>query len=171
MWQEKPEPFRRIPGNPETIFWDGLGCSACLAAEGRCEIWARLLTEGNMAARFLDIKEMEDLARKAKFQPEAMAALLPCSLRQLQRFFEKKFGQTPTKWTRELRCRLARRLIEQGWSNKAVAAELNFGNESHLCHDFKRIYGAAPQTFGPRFGSRSDLSGTDDVVSRQECRS
>jgi hypothetical protein len=45
-----------------------------------------------------------------------------------------QFKKTPVAWTRELRCELARKLIEEGWRNKAVAAELHFANDSHLCN-------------------------------------
>jgi AraC-like DNA-binding protein len=139
----------------------------------------------------------EKLARNANFQPTVMAALCPISLRQLERHFKSEFGKTPGQWTRELKCQLARQLISQGWSNKAVAVELGFGNEAHLCHEFKRVFGVSPQTFGPLYGTRpgspaarhgspisvtpraSDSSQTNgerklrvarDVAFRQECR-
>src|SRR5262249_10150236 len=95
------------------------------------------------------ISNWEELAREARFEPSNMAALCPTSLRHLERFFTIQFNKTPSEWARELKCRLARQLIAEGWSNKAVAAELHFGNESHLCHEFKRFFGASPQTFGP----------------------
>jgi AraC-like DNA-binding protein len=110
-----------------------------------------------MSLRLLRISNWEKLARDAKFQPAAMAALCPTSLRQLERFFSEQFHKTPSEWTRELKCRLARQLIGEGWSNKAVVAELSFSNESHLCHEFKRLYGASPQTFAPMYGRRVQL--------------
>jgi AraC-like DNA-binding protein len=102
-----------------------------------------------MSARLSKIFDWERLAREARFEPAAMAALCPISLRQLERFFEKEFNQTPSTWVRELKCRNARRLIALGWSNKAVAAELHFADESHFCHEFKRVYGSSPQAFAP----------------------
>ena len=110
-----------------------------------------------MSARLSRIFDWEKLAREARFQPATMAALCPISLRQLERFFEKEFNQTPSNWTRELKCRIARRLIELGWSNKAVVAELNFANQSHFCHEFKRVYGTSPQAFGPRYQGQHHL--------------
>jgi|SRR6266568_3299136 len=104
-----------------------------------------------MSGRLLKIREWEELASEAKFQPAVMAALCPVSLRQLERFFLRTFNKTPTQWTRELRCRVACQLISQGWSNKAVVAELYFANESHFCHEFKRVYGVSPQTFTPLY--------------------
>ncbi len=71
------------------------------------------------------------------------------SLRNLERFFANTFNTTPTYWARRLRCRIARQLITEGWKNTAVVTELNFGNESHLCHEFQKFYGVSPQTFAP----------------------
>jgi len=119
-----------------------------------------------MSARFLSIQDWEKLAREAKFQPAIMAALCLVSLRQMQRLFGQQFNKTPREWTRELKCRIARQLILQGWANKAVVEELGFGNESHLCHEFKRMYGSPPQSFAPRF--RPNYA---NVVLRQKCRS
>ncbi|HTL56803.1 MAG TPA: helix-turn-helix transcriptional regulator [Candidatus Limnocylindrales bacterium] len=106
-----------------------------------------------MKACLSRIENWEFLARQAQFQPATMAALCPVSLRHLQRFFTDHFSQTPGIWSRQLRCRIARQLITEGWSNKAVAAELGFSNESHLCHEFRRFYGGPPRSFGPRFGT------------------
>ena len=105
-----------------------------------------------MKERLERIENWEKLAVDAGFRPEDMAALCPISLRQLQRFFGAHFKQTPGQWARDLRCRLARQLIASGWSNRAVSTELGFGNESHLCHEFKRFYGVSPQTFSPYYG-------------------
>jgi transcriptional regulator GlxA family with amidase domain len=102
-------------------------------------------------------EELERLARRANFQPSIMAALWPLSLRQMERFFVREFRRTPAQWTRAFRCRLASELIAQGWSNKAVAAELGFGNASHLCHDFQRVFNTTPQSFGPRYGDQFPL--------------
>ncbi len=107
-----------------------------------------------MSSRLLKIRDWEALAREANFRPAAMAALCPCSLRQLERFFLDHFHKNPVRWTQELRCRLARQLIAQGWTNKAVAAELGFRDNAHLCHEFKRVYGVAPQAFGPSYQGR-----------------
>ena len=38
----------------------------------------------------------------------------------------------------------------QGYTNRAVVAELKFGSPSHLCHEFKRVYGKSPQSFNCR---------------------
>ena len=104
--------------------------------------------------KLLQIRDWERLASEANFRPESMAALCPVSLRQLERFFSKRFQKTPKAWARQLRCRLALELIAQGWSSKAVAGQLHFWDEAHFCKDFKRIYGAPPQSFAPSYEAR-----------------
>jgi AraC-like DNA-binding protein len=106
-----------------------------------------------MNQRLSRIHDWETLARDAKYQPGTMAALCPISLRQLQRFFLLHFNRTPGCWLRELRGHQARELISHGWSNRAVATELGFSNESHLCHEFKRLFGVPPQTFSPLYAA------------------
>ncbi len=61
-----------------------------------------------------------------------------------------RFGMPPGRWIRELRCRLVRDYISQGWSDKAVVWELKFSNSAHLCHEFKRVFHVPPQRFAPR---------------------
>jgi len=101
--------------------------------------------------RLSRVRDWEKLARRAKFHPATMAALCFVSLRQVERFFRQRFGRTPTAWTRQLRCRLAKELISKGYSSKAVVLDLHFTDHSHLCHEFKRVYGAPPQFFAPHF--------------------
>jgi AraC-like DNA-binding protein len=106
-----------------------------------------------MSARLLRIPDWEKLAKEAKFKPSTMAALCPVSLRHMQRFFENEFKKTPRQWARELRCGIALRLIREGWSNKAIVAELHFADESHFCHEFKRVFGFSPQSCATVYGS------------------
>ncbi|HEY4248500.1 MAG TPA: helix-turn-helix domain-containing protein [Lacunisphaera sp.] len=108
-----------------------------------------------MKCRLAQINEWEIVAVEAQFKPSKMAALCAVSLRQLERYFMDRFQQPPGKWARALRCRLACDLIAKGWSNKAVAFETHFSNESHLCHEFAYHYGEAPQKFSPTFLQRT----------------
>lgn len=104
-----------------------------------------------MGGQLLRIQDWETTARQAKFHPATMAALCTISLRQMERIFVRRFKTTPIAWTRALRCEQARRLIAKGWTNKAVAIELGFANESHLCHEFRRVYGSPPRSFAPTY--------------------
>ena len=96
------------------------------------------------------VQDWRALARRAEFRPAAMAAFCGVSLRQLERYFAFRYGVSPGRWVRDLRCTLARDYISRGWSDKAVVSELNFADTAHLCHEFKRVYGSSPQTFAPR---------------------
>ena len=93
--------------------------------------------------------DWERLAREAGFRLGAMAWLCSVSERQLERIFKKHLKCTPSRWLRELRCRLAKDLIARGYSSKAAAAELKFATDAHFCREFKKVFGASPQTFAP----------------------
>lgn len=94
-------------------------------------------------------KEWERVAQEAHFNLTRMAAMCGLSPRQLQRIFKSQLRCTPTRWLRELRCRLAKRLILQGYTSKAAAAELKYSTISHFCREFKKVFGASPQSFAP----------------------
>ena len=100
-----------------------------------------------MSSRLSRVEDWEALARRADFHPGKLAAEFFVSQRQLQRFFRDHFHATPGQWLRQLQCRLARDLIERGYSNKAVAAELKFASPAHFCREFKKAFGNPPQAF------------------------
>jgi len=87
------------------------------------------------------------LAKEAQFRPAKLAALCGVSERHLQRIFKERLGCPPSKWLRALQCVMARELIREGHSNKAVAAELGFLRDAHFCREFKRHFGVSPQKF------------------------
>lgn len=91
------------------------------------------------------VHNWEELAKEALYGPAKLASLCDITPRQLQRFFRSHFRATPGKWLLRLRCRLARGLIEQGYSDKAVVADLHFTDVSHLCHAFDRLYRCPPR--------------------------
>jgi AraC-like DNA-binding protein len=106
------------------------------------------------------MKEWEQVANEADFNAAKMASLCSISDRQLQRLFRKHLHRTPSRWLRDLQCRLAKQLIAQGYSNKAVVTELKFSSESHFCREFKKVFGTSPQSFAPsraRHSSRQPL--------------
>lgn len=106
-----------------------------------------------MSTDLLTMEEWEALARQAEFNAAKMAALCSISERQLQRLFRKNLHCTPSRWLRNLQCRLARDLIAQGCSNKLATSTLKFANESHFCREFKKVFGTSPQTFAPSRGA------------------
>jgi len=109
------------------------------------------IQEQTFRSRLERIQDWEALATQAAYDPENMAALCPISLRQLERFFKLHFGESPHCWAMRQRCARARELVQQGYSTKAVAAELNFTDVSNFCHAFKRVYRRPPQTFAVLF--------------------
>lgn len=96
------------------------------------------------------MQDWEKLARQADFRAAAMAALCSVSARHLRRVFQRQYQMAPSEWLRKLQCELAKELILKGQINKAVAAELGFGSETHFCREFKKVFGASPQTFAPK---------------------
>src|SRR5258707_971553 len=81
----------------------------------------------------------------------------------MRRFFNEQFEQTPPEWTRELRCRLALKLVSRGWTNKAIAMELGFYDGPHFCREFKRVHGFSPQNYAPTY-SRPSLGQTASLA-------
>lgn len=97
-----------------------------------------------MSGQLLKINNWQVVARAAQFRPATMAGLCSVSLRQLERHFAHEFKTTPGKWSRDFRFKLAQELISKGWSNKAIASELAFTDNAHLCREFKRKCGKTP---------------------------
>ena len=95
------------------------------------------------------VQDWERMAKDAEFRPAKMALLCSISERHLQRIFKKYLNRTPSRWLRDLQCRLAKNLISQGYSSKAAAAELKFATEAHFCREFKKAYGSSPQCYAP----------------------
>src|SRR5579862_6517727 len=96
-----------------------------------------------------NLRRWINLALRAQFRPSSMAKLCSLSLRQMERLFAQHFNKTPSRWLRECRCRLAKQLISQGYSSRAVIAKLHFVDHAHLCHEFRKIYAMTPKAFEP----------------------
>jgi AraC-like DNA-binding protein len=105
--------------------------------------------------------DWEHRAREAEFAPATMAAICFISLRQLERVFAHRFQCTLREWVRNYRFKLAKDLLAQGHSSKAVAAELNFGSPAHFCHQFKKFYGVPPSDFWPAWKPQSKPARSD----------
>lgn len=96
-----------------------------------------------------DLLHWEELADQSDYQLGRIAELRGVSLRQMQRIFKQVLNCCPRRWLRDLRCRKAKQLIEQGYSSKAAASELKFATEAHFCREFKKVFGVSPQHFAP----------------------
>ena len=114
-----------------------------------------------MNGRLLRREQWDTLAKEANFKPAELAAVCSVSLRHLERFFHQHLCTTPRAWLRERQCFLAKQLILQGYSNKAVIAELKFASETHLCREFKKRFRVSPQSFKPGEGKLLEMSFPD----------
>jgi len=103
--------------------------------------------------------EWEQLGIRADFRPSRLAELCGKSERQLQRFFKIEMQTTPGKWLRKLRCRLAKRLLEQGFSTKSIAYDLKYAHPSHFCREFKAMFNSSPQSLLSKEAIETHLDG------------
>ena len=113
------------------------------------------------------IEDWEKRADAVGFNPDDMAANAGVGLRQLERFFKARFGKTPTVWVKELRCSRAVKLIREGEKIGWVAKHLGFASHSHFCHEFKKAYGVAPQSFARHEGSAEMSPLSNNVAFKQ----
>jgi AraC-like DNA-binding protein len=74
-------------------------------------------------------------------QLAAMVGLDPFAL---VRGFTRAYGLPPHAWLIQERVRRAQACLRAGLSPAAVAAEVGFADQSHLCRHFKRIVGVTP---------------------------
>jgi len=70
---------------------------------------------------------------------------------------------------RNLQCRIAKDLVAHGYSTKAAAAELNFATEAHFCREFKKVFGAPPQSFAPNHLTLLSETGLAGLRPASEC--
>ena len=95
----------------------------------------------------LTIADWERLAVAAGFQPEPLASLCGVRLRLLERFFQRRFGQTPVAWMREVRCRRGVTLLLNGAHTKEAADVAGYASSSQFCHEFKKLVGVSPKRY------------------------
>lgn len=63
------------------------------------------------------------------------------------RAFTAAYGLTPSDYQRQLRIRMARRLLAAGRSPGDAAAETGFADQAHLTRWFRRYYGLTPGAY------------------------
>ena len=107
----------------------------------------RLQTLTPMLARLLSVKDWEKFAEEESFNVEAMALCCRVSVRTLERFFRRELRKSPRSFVTALRYRRAAKLLQEGFSNKAIVELLGLAGETHFCRQFKKLYGVSPQNF------------------------
>lgn len=86
----------------------------------------------------------EAMAVRSEFSPALLAKEAGVTLRTLQRFFCRRYGQTVGGWLRNLRLRMAYDRLKTAKSVKEVAYGLSYKQPSHFTRDFKSHYGVPP---------------------------
>ena len=102
-----------------------------------------------MPSRLSLINDWAGLAGAAQYKCELLAAHCFVSERQLERYFLLKFQQTPKQWMQALRMKLARELLERGYTTKAVAHKLHYAGSCQFCREFKKFHHHPPLNFAP----------------------
>lgn len=97
-----------------------------------------------MSSRLIFVQEWEVLAQKAGYRASEVADLCQISLRTLERHFQKSYGQTVSRWLRELRLKQAYAALQTGKAVKEVAFDLGYKQVSHFSREFKNQFGIAP---------------------------
>ncbi|MES5825370.1 AraC family transcriptional regulator [Streptomyces sp. RG80] len=112
----------------------------------------------NTHRRFLDLLELHF---REKHRASEYAQLLGCSVRTLSRAARQATGKGVRDLIDERRLLEARRLLgNAGWSARAVAAHLGFGDTSNFGRFFRRHTGLAPAAYAAR--EVTDRPVTDD---------
>ena len=76
-----------------------------------------------------------------------LATAAGCSRYAAYRAFTSVYGLAPSDYQRELRIRLARRLLAGGCSPATTAGEAGFADQPHLTRWFRRYYGVTPAAY------------------------
>jgi AraC-like DNA-binding protein len=97
-----------------------------------------------MSSRLARVEDWESLANACQYSPASLAKRRDVSVRQLERFFQGKFGKTPRSWMHEVRLRRALELLKDGAAAKEVAYLLAYRDGAHFCNAFKRYYKITP---------------------------
>jgi AraC-like DNA-binding protein len=119
-----------------------LGRRAAVTPAG--ELAGGLVAAASYARRARDLLQAAPLADISGPQ---LAAAAGCSRFALHRAFVAAYGLTPAGYQRQLRLRLARRLIADGCPISDAAATSGFADQSHLTRWFVRHYAITPGAY------------------------
>jgi AraC-like DNA-binding protein len=83
----------------------------------------------------------------ADITADDLAIAAGCSRYAAYRAFVTAYGLAPSDYQRQLRIRIARRLLASGVAPTRAAAEAGFADQAHLTRWFRRYYGVTPAAY------------------------
>lgn len=89
-------------------------------------------------------RQWKAVAADNAFSVSRVAKQCEVTVRQLERFIQEKFKQSPHAWMRSVRLGLAVELLLEAATVKEVANELGYRRVSHFCSDFKTRFHCSP---------------------------
>jgi len=90
---------------------------------------------------------MHDAGVAADLTADDLATAAGCSRYAAYRAFHQAYGLAPSDYQRQLRVRVARRLLSRGVPPAVAAAEAGFADQAHLTRWFRRYYGITPGAY------------------------
>lgn len=100
--------------------------------------------------RFVKIaREYVEAYYTENFSLRQLASISRISPYHLLRTFHGEVGLPPFEYQTQLRISRAKKLLRDGWSIAAAAAETGFVDQSHLSKHFKRVVGVTPGRYSP----------------------
>lgn len=100
-----------------------------------------------LSSRLDQIRDWPLLAKKARYNAQALATISGVTPRQLRRYFTIRKQSCPHKWLHTLRIHQAVELICDGTPIKETAFELGYKDAAHFTHDFTGHFGFSPSKF------------------------
>jgi AraC-like DNA-binding protein len=92
----------------------------------------------------LSADELADSARRAAYRQRKLAARLNLSSRTLERYFQTRFGKTPSQWIGALRMGDAADFLMNGGSIKQAAGAVAFRHDTSFFREFRRHFRCTP---------------------------
>jgi AraC-like DNA-binding protein len=139
-WRAPGLPLEAMNAHFETTVYHRHSQAAVTAAGAP----ARSAVATGPARRARDLLQAEPLTDISGPQ---LAAAAGCSRFALHRSFVAAYGLTPAGYQRQIRLRLARRLIADGCPISDAAAASGFADQSHLTRWFVRHYAITPGAY------------------------
>ena len=97
-----------------------------------------------MRSRLNRVADWREVAEEAHYRAKDLAERCGVSPRQLQRFFQEHYHQSPQRRLNEWRRQKAIELIQAGFYVKELASRFGYLRASDFSRAFKRFHGVTP---------------------------